>query len=722
MLMKRLISITIAAISLMASFGASGEEISITTDNTKLTLWKGDDGLLTVRGYGLKRDTLNSYGGSDEQVQQFLFYPTYGDGFLGDSALQVTHADGDIATRLEVQDVKVVQDKKDKNIITTEILMKDPAQDFYVTIYLRAYQNEDVIQIWTKIENKEKGGVTLHKFASASVMNFSPSYWLTHFTGSWANEANMTEEKLTRGKKEIYSNLGSRAHRMATPMFLVSLLGPSNEDSAYMIGGTLMWPGSFSMRFDIDSTRGLRMTMGGDNRSDGYYLDKGESLETPKSLWVFSDKGKNGISQKFHKWGRKYSMRNPKKPRPVLLNNWEATGMGFDENRLVGLFEDAKGTGVDIFLLDDGWFGGKYVRNADNSSLGDWKVAEGKLPSGLGYLCKEAKARGMEFGIWLEPEMVSPKSELFEAHPEWALRSANRNYVLGRNQLVLDLTNPEVKKYVWKIFEDTLRPNPIKYVKWDANCCIYQPVSDFQPKNKKGNVDFEYNKSLLDIMKKFSKEFPDTAAMLCSGGGGRVDYASLQNFESFWASDNTDPMSRVFIQWGFGHFYPSNSMSAHVTHMGGRPMKFCADVAMSGALGFDLDISKVSPEDKEYIKKTIELYKKEIRPITSAGDYYRLKSPYEHAQSAVMFVNKGKGVVFVYQTRDDENDQTVKLKGLDPDKTYTIKEVGFYADGQKSEIKGDGQAFKGRELMENGIVVPTKKACGSSIILLSEKK
>ena len=224
----------------MASFGASGEEISITTDNTKLTLWKGDDGLLTVRGYGLKRDTLNSYGGSDEQVQQFLFYPTYGDGFLGDSALQVTHADGDIATRLEVQDVKVVQDKKDKNIVTTEILMKDPAQDFYVTIYLRAYQNEDVIQIWTKIENKEKGGVTLHKFASASVMNFSPSYWLTHFTGSWANEANMTEEKLTRGKKEIYSNLGSRAHRMATPMFLVSLLGPSNEDSAYMIGGTLM--------------------------------------------------------------------------------------------------------------------------------------------------------------------------------------------------------------------------------------------------------------------------------------------------------------------------------------------------------------------------------------------------------------------------------------------------------------------------------------------------
>ncbi len=245
--------------------------------------------------------------------------------------------------------------------------------------------------------------------------------------------------------------------------------------------------------------------------------------------------------------------------------------MNFDEERLVSLFDSAQGTGVDIFLLDDGWFGNKYQRDDDTRGLGDWEVAKNKLPRGLGYLCEEAKKRDLGFGIWLEPEMISPKSELYEKHPDWALSSPGREPILGRNQQVLDLTNPIVRNFVWSIFKNTLGPNPIQYVKWDANCCIYQPSSSYLPTAAQGNVDFDYNSSLLQIMSKFAKEFPGTMAMLCSGGGGRVDYASLANFDSFWVSDNTDPLKRVFIQWGFSHFFPSLTQSAHVTHMGGAP-------------------------------------------------------------------------------------------------------------------------------------------------------
>lgn len=707
------------AFCIVGSLPALAKSIVVSTEKTKMELWVEKDGTLTSRGYGIVNDNLPRGRGTDEMVHQFDFYPTFGDGYVHEPALQVTHADGDISTRLAVVDVKTVTDPKDSNIITTEIAMKDTVQALFVTIYLRAFQKEDVIQIWTKIENKEDGAVVLYRFASASPMNFSRSYWLTQFHGNHINEANMREEQLTPGKKVLGSNLGTRAHRMIAPMFLVSLNDRINEDTSYVIGSTLMWPGSFSFTFDIDSGNNLRMLVGANHVGGHYELDPGKALETPKSLWTFSTEGSGGITRSFHNWGRKYSIRNPEKLRPVLLNNWEATHMNFNEERLVSLFENAKGTGIDIFLLDDGWFGNKYPRDNDSQGLGDWDVSKKKLPHGLGFLVQESEKRDLGFGIWLEPEMISPRSELHEKHPDWALASPRRQPILGRNQQVLDLTRPEVRDFVWSIFEKTLRPQPISYVKWDANCCIYQPTSSYLPKSKQGNLDFEYNRTLLQIMERFSKEFPDTAAMLCSGGGGRIDYASLANFESFWVSDNTDPLRRIYIQWGFSHFFPPLVQSAHVTRWGNRPMKFALDVAMSGALGFDIDISRVSPEDIALFKKDIDLYKKEIRPFVAKGDYYRLKSPYQHAQSAILLSaeNKSRAVLFVYQTRTDVEDQTVRLKGLNPDASYTIREVAL-PDGVSSKLSFDGTTKSGRELMEKGLVVPTEKECGSAVILL----
>ena len=705
---------------LSIALSAFSNEIAVATKNSKIALFRESDGLLSVRGYGALGDSFEPFKKTDELVQQFLFYPTAGDGFLGDASLQAEHSDGDVSTRLEFVKADSRVSDKDPNVEDTTIFLKDPAHEFYVKLHFRAFKNEDVIQIWSKITNRENGGVRLRKFASASLMFSAKEYWLTQFSGTYFHESGLSEERLTRGRKVLESNLGSRAHRMLAPMFFVSENAASREDGGRVIGGAVMWPGSFNMRFDLDSTGVLRATLAADNIGGDYYLASGESIETPKTAWSFSGKGRAGLTRNFHNWARKYSLRNPENPRPVLLNNWEATHMNFDEAKLVSLFEHSKDLGVDIFLLDDGWFGKKYVRNRDNSSLGDWVVAEGKLPHGIGFLCEEAQKRGMGFGIWLEPEMISPKSELFESRPDWALCSKNRGYVLGRNQLVLDLSNPEVNAFIDGIFESVVRPNPLKYVKWDANCCIYQPVSAYLPRGKKGNAIFDYNKNLLERMRHFSESFPNVAAMLCSGGGGRVDFASLANFESFWASDNTVPSDRVKIQWFFMHFYPQNAVSAHITNMGRQPMKFRTDVAMSGALGYDIDVSKLSPADRDYIRRSIALYKNTVRPITSKGDYYRLKSPYEHAQSAAMTVLDGKAVVFVYQTKNDESDQTVKLKGLDPNSVYSVREIGMYGADEKSALPSDGAKISGKKLMEDGLLVPTKKRCASMLILLEK--
>ncbi len=711
-------------LSILAAFSAVqflyAEDINISTENTKLVLERKADGLLTSRGYGMAGDEFAPIKRTDELVQQFLFYPTSGDGFLGDSSLRVVHADGDIATRLEVVGVKSATDSNDSNIVDTEISLKDPAHEFYVKLFFRAYKKQDIIQIWSKIENRENGGIRLGKFASASLFAKRKGYYLTQFSGSYAREFNLAEEKLTRGRKVLESNLGARAHRMLAPMFMVSDK-PASEDSGRVMGGAFMWSGSFNMRFDIDTTDVLRMTLAADNIGGEYYLAKGEIMETPKTLWSCTDSGAAALTHNFHAWARAYGMRSPQTPRPVLLNNWEATYMKFDEQKLVSLFEHAKGLGIDVFLLDDGWFGDKYVRNRDTSSLGDWVVAKDKLPHGIGYLCAEAQKRGMDFGIWLEPEMISPKSELFEKHPDWAMCSKNRAYVLGRQQLVLDLTNPEVLDFTKKIFADIVRPYPVKYVKWDANCCIYQPFSAYLPAEKKGNAIFDYNKNLLALMRHFSTEYPEVGAMLCSGGGGRVDYASLANFYSFWPSDNTDPYSRLKIQWMYMYFYPQNTVSAHVTKMGGRPFKFATDVAMSGVLGYDIDISKVPDANKAYMKRTIGIYKSKIRPITSNGRYYRLMSPFDGTRSALMTVDGGKAVVFVYSTGDSPA-STLKLKGLSPDKSYKIAEVGLYEDGAKSAFPEHGKTLRGQSLTENGLSIPAQKKFESAVILLEETK
>ena len=357
-------------------------------------------------------------------------------------AIRMIHADG--YPSLELQYVSSSNKKQDNNVGTTTIVLKDPVYPVEVMLHYTSYFNEDVIKAWTEIRHNENKPVELTEYAS-SLLHFNANeYWLTQFHGDWAREMEMVEEKLTNGIKSIESKLGTRTNFYQTQAFFLSLNKPSTETEGEVIGGTLAWTGNYKYTFEIDLRNGLRVRSGINSFASEYFLQPAEVFTTPEFIFTFSNQGKGQASRNLHKWARNYAVLNGNGPRMTLLNNWEATGMKFNENRLVELFDEAKKLGVDLFLLDDGWFGNKYPRNDDKTALGDWTEDSTKLPSGIGYLVKQAEAKGIKFGIWLEPEMVNPKSELYEQHPDWILKLPNRAENYGRNQLVLDLCNPKV--------------------------------------------------------------------------------------------------------------------------------------------------------------------------------------------------------------------------------------------------------------------------------------
>ena len=370
--------------------------------------------------------------------------------------------------------------------------------------------------------------------------------------------------------------------------------------------------------------------------------------------------------------------------------------------------------------MDDGWFGnGPYSRDDDKHGLGDWDPSTKKLPKGLSYIAKEALKRKVGFGIWLEPEMVNPQSELYQKHPDWIITQSKREPILGRHQEILDLTRPEVQAFEWDIIDKTLRPNPdITYVKWDCNRYITQPGSSYLQPADQSHLWIDYNRALYRLMDRFAKGFPNGMAMLCAGGSGRVDYGAMPYFHSFWPSDNTDPLGRIKIQWGFSHFFPANTISAHVTRMGKRHLKMAIDVALSGAFGIDLALDKATAEERAQIADAVKLYKERIRPLVMHGELYRLVSPYESPLASLSYVStdKQKAVVYFYQTKDG-NEPRVMLGGLDAQKKYRVEEVSL-AKGVTSRFPANGKVFTGAELMEKGLENPLNTQFESAVLIL----
>ncbi len=694
-----------------SAFGlVKDENLFLDTKNSVFSC-KLAGGRLVLKYFGSK-DGLEKLAPKRRQGIEDSVLTASGDSlYFYEPAMQVVHSDGNVALDLRCQKLE-----KEGNL--TRFTFKDHAYDFYIILNIQRDVENDVFTFWTEALNKEANNVTLQRFASVSATFKAKDYYITHFGGGYGREMRPTEEKLTRGLKTIYSRLTSRAHREMFPGFVLSLDNPKSENASETFIGTLAWPGNFNFTFEVDNDGYMRMIAGENIMAFPYTLKSGEKFVSPKFIVANSSKGTGIASRNLHNHTRKHILRDAKAPRPVLLNNWEATYCNFDEAKLVSLFEAAKDLNIDVFLLDDGWFGNKHPRNKDNAGLGDWQVNKTKLPNGLNYLCKEAKKRNFGFGIWLEPEMVNPRSELYENHPDWILSTPKRDRKTFRNQFILDITQPEVFDFEWSIFENTLRGTTIQYVKWDCNRAAEQLGSD--KAQFAHNLAHNYNVKLLELMKKFSKNFPKTKAMLCSGGGGRTDLESLKYFTSFWPSDNTNPESRAYMQWNYSYFFPSSAISSHVTRMGNKSFKVAVDIALSGAFGFDLDITKCSEADLKYLSESAALYKKVIQPISLDGDLYRLVSPFENPRSALSYVSKDKkkAVLFIYQLKRGSADDVVKLEGLNPSAKYKLEEASL-RENEKGRFQNSGVILTGEELMQTGIKTSQDSENQTCVILLT---
>ncbi|NII26686.1 alpha-galactosidase [Pseudoflavitalea sp. X16] len=638
-------------------------------------------------------------------------------------AIRLVHNDGNPSLELKYVSHKTT---REHDLTQTDIVLKDPVYPVEVTLHYTAYQNSGVIKSWADILHREKKPVMLTQYASALLHFNSEEYWLTQFHGDWAREVNMVEEKLTNGIKTLESKLGTRTNFYQTQAFFLSLNGKSSETAGELIAGTLAWTGNFQYTFEVDQRNGLRVRSGINAYASEYYLAPGETFTTPAFIFTWTDQGKGQASRNLHTWARNFGVLDGKGPRLTLLNNWEATHTSFNETRLTELFDEGKKLGIDLFLLDDGWFGNAFPRNDDKAGLGDWQEDKKKLPSGLGYLVKEAEKKSIKFGIWLEPEMVNPKSELYQKHPEWILKLPNREENYGRNQLVLDLVNPQVQDFVFAVVDDMMTKNPgIAFIKWDCNRSMTNAYSPYL-KEKQSHLYIAYTQGLYKVMERIRAKYPHLPIMLCAGGGGRTDYGAMKYFTEFWPSDNTDGLERIFIQWGYSYFFPSNTISAHVTSMGKlQSLKFRTDVAMMGKMGYDIRVNNFTPQELQFSQEAVKTYKR-ISETVWFGNLYRLISPYEESRAVLMYVseNKSKAILFNYQlhTRRKDLFGRVQLQGLDPQKKYRFREINLFPD-TKSINPDNNKVLTGEYLMNIGLnLAPGRIApLSSNIFELTEE-
>jgi len=713
----KFILILSAAVLLNAGLGANStaepaavpvrETFGLKTKSLTVTLQVGADGRLY-------QQPIQAGAGQSKLVRDDEFYPQAGDGYVWEPALQVTHADGNTSTALVFD--SLTQSNETADIMATRIRLHDSAYPLDVTLCFKAHRDEDVIEQWIELNHAEKGAVKLQRVESSSLL-FAGDVYLAHFFGDWAKEMlSPITEMVTPGTKVLDSKLGVRASQFRNPSFILSLGGPANETNGVVLAGSLAWSGSFQCEFD-NYGQGVRALTGINSFESTISLPAGKSFVTPTMLWVWSTNGLGDMSRKFHRWARDFGMRDGHTPRQVLLNNWEATGFDFDFKRIVSLYDPAKEIGTELFLLDDGWFGNQYPRVDDHAGLGDWQPNRQRLPNGLAPLAAEAVKRGLRFGIWMEPEMVNPKSELFDAHPDWAIRQPKRELELQRNQLVLDLTRPEVQTQEWNVIQSILSVPGISYAKWDCNRYLTQPGSPYLPPSRQSELWVDYVNALYALMDKTAKKFPETELMLCSGGGGRADYGALKYFHEFWPSDNTDPTLRVPMQWDYSYFFPVMALASHVTHWGNRPMHFACSVAMSARFGMDLDLTKLSPQDKAVCAGAISAYQ-EIRDVTQLGDLYRLEDPHENFRGALNFVSPGRrrAVLFAFQLKDGAN-RPVFPQGLDPDQRYIVHELNP-APGREA-IPQEGNSLTGAALMRGGVLPSCSNAVEASVIELA---
>lgn len=578
---------------------------------------------------------------------------------------------------------------------TLVFILEDEFAKLRLTLYYTAYADRATISTFAKISNLSDKAVIINRALSTMLDVPAGNYDVMTLQGAYAREKTVRRQKVEQGIFSIASNRGASGHAQTPAVILCD--GTATEDAGQALALQLLYSGNFQAFVQKNQLNEVRLGLGINDDNFAWQLAAGDNFETPVALMTYSAKGLTHLSQESQLFVQNHIM--PKQfahvERPILINNWEATYFDFKKEKLLDLADEASKLGVELFVLDDGWFGNRFD---DNRALGDWVVNEEKLGGPLSDLIDKVHAKGLKFGLWFEPEMISVDSDLYRAHPDWAIQAEGRAHTYSRNQLVLNLAHPDVVAYIKSAIDKILTENAIDYVKWDYNRNITN-IGNGDSALATKMQSHAYMLGLYDLVSYLTEKHSNILFESCSGGGGRNDLGMMRYFPQVWASDNTDAISRLPIQYGSSYLYPIISMGSHVSaspnHQMGRttPIETRGNVAMMGNLGYELDLTSLPESDKEVIAAQVAHYK-DIRPVVQFGKHYRLINPEQGAnEAAVQFVYEGKTVVTYVRTLStiEKIETTLKLKGLEEAATYRLQETG--------------QVFSGAELMYAGLTV-----------------
>ncbi len=650
-------------------------------------------------------------------------YPTLGTGDYRNSALVLRGHDESECCDLRYAGYEIREGKYEleglpavyageKEAQTLKIVLEDNVSRVRVQLLYGVLEDEDIITRSVKITNYGTACVVVEKAASACLDFITGQYDLLSFYGRHTMERNLQRIRIGHGSHSIGSRRGTSSHQYNPAVIVAEKNTTENTGDCY--GMVFVYSGNFLCEAEQDQFDQTRVLMGLQSDLFHYPLESGQTLEIPETIMCYSDRGFGDLSVKYHRCIRNHICNGARSrrttgmqgngssetgfvPRPVLVNSWEAAYFNFTGETIVELAREAAGLGIDMVVMDDGWFG---KREDDNSGLGDWQVNEKKLGCSLGELVRRVNAEGVKFGIWIEPEMISEDSDLYREHPDWAMQNPGRNPARGRNQLVLDFSREDVREHIFDQICRVLDQGNIEYIKWDMN----RSVTDFYSvENRQGRVSYDFVTGLYDFMEKLLARYPKLMIEGCSGGGGRFDAGMMYYTPQIWCSDNTDALDRLRIQYGTSFFYPMSTVSAHVSavpnHQTGRitSLRTRGIVAMTGAFGYELSLSGLSAEEKEEIREQIRQYK-EFEPLISTGDYYRLSNPFEDACAAWMFVSGDRKQILLHvvilENHGNMTVNYVRLKELLPDAVY--------------EEAASGKCYCGSALMQAGIPIPVE--------------
>lgn len=669
--------------------------------------------------YVLRSKNWGSFLTNTDNIDDFMLemtpqeYPGYGSTDLRTPAVELQFSDGTSATdfRYESHNIYAGKNKlnnlpatyvEDENeAMTLELTLVDSLKNVKLILSYSVFEEFDAITRSVKIINESNEDVNINRVLSANVDFRDSDYELLQLSGAWARERHIIRKEIRSGSQSIESRRGSSSH--AQNPFMALVRKDTTEQHGEVYGFSLIYSGNFLANVEVDMYENARAQIGINPFDFTWLLKSKEEFTAPEAVLVYSNEGLTGMS---HIYNCLYGKRLCKgkyrdEVRPILINNWEATYFDFNETKIKEIAREATNLGMELFVLDDGWFG---KRDDDNSSLGDWFVNEEKLKGGLNKLATEINEMGLQFGLWFEPEMVSPISELYKEHPDWCIHIPGRNRSEARRQLILDYSREDVCNYIIEKISEVLSSAPISYVKWDMNRNMSEIGSAKLPANRQREVAHRYILGLYKVLEEITTRFPDVLFESCSGGGGRFDPGMLYYMPQTWTSDNTDAIERLKIQFGTSMVYPNASIGCHVSavpnHQVDRitPIETRGVVAMSGNFGYELDITKLPESEKEIIKEQVKLYK-EIRETIQFGKCYRLSSPFENNDVAWMFISKDceEIIVSFVRTLAKPNSKFISLKlvGLD--------------ESLKYEILGENIIVGGDELMNIGLNVPELK-------------